>query len=322
MSSANPIDTAAALWAVRHREGSLSAEEQAGFDAWLEKDPRHLGAFVRLRAVQKDLGRLAAVNAGKPADTTTAPRGPYRLFFRAAAASILLAVAASALWLGLRGGQHYVSGVGELRQVALVDGSHMTLNTATETQVQFSDASREVRLSRGEALFEVAHDPKRPFVVEAGPVRVTALGTAFLVRRQGARVDVTVTEGTVQVESLASSGSKPRRVTANQRVTASDVGFVKVEPMKPEVIERELAWRQGMVVFNGESLAEAIAVLNQHNHNHKRIVIADPAIGARPIIGMFRADDIETFARTAAAITDAEVVADDNGFRLEAKETY
>lgn len=323
MTPTNPIDLAAATWVLRHREGALSATEAEQFDKWVALDSRHLGAFVRLSAAELDLQRLSALSAGKGAESQWRSRvGPSRrvgsMRWATAASILILIVAGASTWLySQRNDERYVSGIGELRHISLVDGSHMTLNTATETHVDFTDSRREVNLSRGEALFDVAKDPVRPFIVRAGHLTIEALGTAFAVRHLDDRVDVTVTSGTVEVTDTAARNSRPKRLGVNDRVTATGVGFVKAEPLARDVVDRALAWRQGMVAFNGESLAEAAAVLNRHNR--KRLTIDDPKIAAQPIIGMFRADDIESFAKTAATVTGAQVVEDGEALRLEAR---
>jgi transmembrane sensor len=232
----------------------------------------------------------------------------------AIAASVAsLAVSGGGWLMWQSSGEKYVSGVGELRSVSLADGSSMSLNTATETRVHFSEVAREVQLARGEAHFEVAKDRARPFVVRSGDLTVTAVGTAFVVRRQGERVDVTVTEGVVELSQ--SGAATPRRVSANQRAVVTAASSIEVRSIEHQEAERRLAWRAGMVAFNGEPLAEAVAEVNRHNRRH--IVIADAALAGRPIVGMFRANDIETFAQTAAAVMGAQMVEEGDVIRLE-----
>jgi transmembrane sensor len=322
MTENNRVDTEAALWVVRHRGGPLTPEDRHAFETWLSVDPRHRGAFVRLNAVRADLRRLAALSAGRR-EESAGPSSNARLSRRwALAAGIAALTAGSGAWLAWRSrGEAYVSGVGELRQVSLTDGSSMVLNTATETRVRFSESEREVLLPRGEAHFEVAKDRARPFVVRSGNFTVTAIGTAFSVRVDGSVVDVTVTEGTVELGQAdapfsAAEGAR-RRVSANQRAIVAAARPVEVRPIEHEEAERRLAWRGGMVAFKGEPLAEAVAEINRHNR--RRIVIEDATLAGRPIIGMFRANDIDTFARTAAAAMGADLIEEENLIRLESK---
>jgi transmembrane sensor len=323
MTENNPIDAEAALWVVRHQDGPLTRDDRREFEAWRSADPRRHGAFVRLSAVREDLRRMAALAAGRKEVTAPGFSSASKAFLSrrwALAAGLAAVVAGSGAWVTWHyRGETYVSGVGELRQVSLIDGSSMVLNTATEARVRFSESEREVLLSRGEAHFEVAKDRARPFVVRSGNLTVTAIGTAFSVRKDGGVVNVTVTEGTVELAkaptTFAAAENPRRRVSANQRAIVGAATPVEVRPIEHEEAERRLAWRTGMVAFKGEPLAEAVAEINRHNR--RRIVIEDPTLAGRPIVGMFRANDIDTFARTAAAAMGAEVVEEDGLIRLE-----
>lgn len=325
MTESNRIDQEAALWVVRHRQGPLPSDEQRQFEMWIEDDPRHRGAFVRLSAMRVNLQRLVALSAGKSPQWVgrSGPLSAVRLSRRwAIAAAVALCAVGSGAWLAWDSqGESYVSGIGELRQVSLADGSNMSLNTDTELRVRFSKSVREVQIMRGEALFEVTKDPARPFVVRFGHLSVTALGTAFSVRADDGRVDVIVTEGLVE---LARADSTPgatadsrRRVSANQRAVVTAARAVEVRPLARGEAERRLAWRSGMVAFDGEPLAEAVAEINRHNR--RRIVIDDPALAGRPVLGMFRANDINAFAQTAAAVMGARAVEEGDTIRLETK---
>ena len=166
---------------------------------------------------------------------------------------------------------------------------------------------RDISLERGEALFQVAHDASRPFVVHVNDLQIRAIGTAFTVRREGARTDVLVTEGTVEIAREGQSGREVRRVTADQRaLVVSPASPPDIEPVQPEAMERELAWRDGKASFVGEPLSTAVAEINRHSR--KRIVIDDPDLAAQPVIGVFNANDAEGFANAVAASFNAEIL--------------
>lgn len=320
----NAIDTEASRWAARLDAGPLSAEERAELDAWTTSDRRHHGALIRARAAWIDADRLAALAAGT-VPTTSEPPTPAlpshastrRTF--AIAASVMLAVTASlAAYLYLeRGAQTYASEIGEVRKIDLPDGSRLTLNTNTLAAVRFKETERGIELERGEALFNVEHNAARPFVVHANGVHIKAVGTAFTVRLDDARVDVLVTEGTVEVTR---DGSRPQRITANHRaVIASGASRLDIEPVNPEGVTRQLAWREGMVAFAGEPLSVAVDEINRHSR--RPIVVDDPGLAAQPIVGIFHANDAEAFARAAAATFGAEVIPTDNAIRLVSRQT-
>jgi transmembrane sensor len=245
----------------------------------------------------------------------------------AASVAAITIVGVGLSWRVLRGGKdRYTSGIGEVRRIALADGSTMLLNTDTEVAVQLSMQQREIRLIRGEALFEVAHDKARPFIVRANDTAVRAVGTAFAVRVEPSQVDVTVTEGVVEVsDRTTAAGSGPvapavprppvQRVAANERIVIRRTRAPEIEPIAIAAVNRQLAWREGMVSFDGDSLQTAVAEINRHNR--RQIVIDDPLLGAKPIVGVFRATDLEGFSATAAAVLKARAVPDGDVIRLE-----
>jgi transmembrane sensor len=311
-------DLTAAEWAVRLNERSLTAQEQAELDRWLDADTRHRGALLRARAAWVDLDRLAALTGRSeprpPRHTVVPPLIRNRRRFIAAVAPTLLLGVAGAWWIERRD-QTYVSKLGEIRRVTLSDGSHMVLNTATEAIVRFDKARREVELTAGEGLFQIAKDPGRPFIVRAGSVSVRAVGTVFTVRTVDERVDVTVTEGIVDLVDESPSGFRLlRRVAANEHASVMQTRQVDVKSISHDEAERRLAWRDGMVDFAGETLATAVAQINRHNR--QQIVVDDPDLAARQVVGLFRANDPNNFAATVAAALGAQSVARDDGIHL------
>jgi transmembrane sensor len=322
-------DLTAAEWAVRLNERSLTAEEQAELDRWLGADTRHRGALLRARAAWVDLDRLAALagrsdfpsprseESTKSADQQGAVVPTLfrnrRRFIATVAATLLLGV--SGTWWIERRDQTYVSKLGQIRRVTLSDGSHMVLNTASEATVRFDKARREVELTAGEGLFQIAKDSARPFVVRAGSVSVRAVGTVFTVRTIDERVDVTVTEGVVDlIDGSPSGGRFLRRVAANEHASVMQTRQVEVHSIPHEEAERRLAWRDGMVDFDGETLATAVSQINRHNR--RQIVVDDPDLASRPVVGLFRATDPDNFAVTVATALGARSVDQDDAIHL------
>lgn len=296
--SAADIEAAAARWVVRADREDL---DQAELEAWLAGDTRRQGAFVRAQAAWGLLDRGRALGGEEAADKTK-PRVDRRglLAGLGAAAAACVAVVATPRLLAAR----YGTAVGEIRRVPLADGSLAAINTDTALEVAMKPRKREVRLDRGEAWFQVAKDVQRPFVVESGPVRVRAVGTAFSVRRRDGGCEVLVTEGVVEVWSEG-AGEEPRRVTAGERVFASDsAGAARPVPASLE-ITRELAWREGQIVLDGEAFGAAAEEFNRYNA--RKIVIADPALAEQKLVGWFRTNEPESFARAAAASFGARV---------------
>jgi transmembrane sensor len=296
--SAADIEAAAARWVVRADRGDLDPGE---LEAWLGADTRRQGAFVRAKAAWGLLDRGRVLGAQEAQDAPRRPVGRRGLLAGlGAAAAACVAVVAAPRLLSAR----YGTTVGEIRRVPLADGSLAAINTDTALEVAMKPRKREVRLDRGEAWFQVAKDAERPFVVESGPVRVRAVGTAFSVRRRDGGCEVLVTEGVVEVWSEG-AGEAPRRVTAGERVFASDsAGAARPVPASLE-ITRELAWREGQIVLDGEAFGAAAEEFNRYNA--RKIVIADPALAEQKLVGWFRTNEPESFARAAAASFGARV---------------
>jgi transmembrane sensor len=161
---------------------------------------------------------------------------------------------------------------------------------------------RQVDLAQGEAWFQVAHDRTRPFIVEAGDVRARAVGTAFSVRRTPAGAEVQVTEGVVEVWSVGREQAR-RRVAAGSRIAVLDAAGPQAVTEAGAEIDRSLAWRNGQLIFDGDTLGEAVAEFNRYNHVQVRI--ADPALASERFVGRFRTNEPDAFARAAATILGA-----------------
>ena len=306
------IDAEAARWAVRLSAGTLAPEDASALEAWLKSDVRHRGALVRARATWLSLDRLSALAASgaQPEGVEEPPAAAAawgRRWFLAAGLSGLALTATAGLWAWRARGTVYVSGVGEVRRVTLPDGTIMLLNTDSRAAVHFSDRVREVTLAQGEGLFEVVKDPARAFIVRAGVVSVRAVGTAFTVRALDSRVDVTVTEGVVEVADL-NAPVATQTLSANEETSVTGGEAFKVRKISLAEAERHLAWRDGMLSFDGERLSDAVEEINRHNR--LKISIDDPALAARPVVGIFRSSDMEGFAQTVAAALGAESATD------------
>jgi transmembrane sensor len=319
------IDSTAAKWAVRLAAGPLPADAQAELDAWLETDVRHRGALVRAQAMWLDLDRLAALaphgesREREPSELREEPTStPRRRFLMAGLAAATLAAIPGGWWLWRLRGEVYVTEVGEVRRVTLADGSSLALNTDTRAVVHFDEALREVELERGEGLFEVMKDPSRPFIVRVGDITVRAVGTVFVVRALDKGVDVTVTEGAVEVADAGQADSNsPQKVSADERAEITEARGIKIQRVIQADAERHLAWRDGMLAFDGEPLSDAVSEINRHNV--RKIMIDDSGLAARPVVGLFRSSDTAGFAQTVAAALGAESSTDGDVIHLRAR---
>lgn len=299
----NPINAAAARWLAREDAGPLGEDEAREFSAWIDADPRHHGAYIRTKSAWLDTARLASLASTSQLRSAPAShrRKPQRRLAAAAGIAAVLVVSGM-VWLHERG-QTYASEIGEVRGIELPDGSFLNLNTNTSATVRYRLQERRIALDRGEALFKVAQDPRRPFIVQANDVRVKAIGTAFTVRVDDRRTDVIVTEGVVEIER---PGAPIQHVSANHHavLTPGD-SRTDIQPVTPAAVSRELAWRNGMAVFAGEPLAVAIQEINRYSRRH--IWVHDPTLASQPVAGIFRANDVEAFAIAVAETFNARI---------------
>lgn len=306
------IEEQAIRWAVRlDREGTAGAAEESGrgaaeepaLDAWLASDPRCPGALLRAQAALSYLDRGRALSGVVPR-----PERPSlwtrRGVLMGGASVGALAGTVGAISIGLLHARRYTTELGEVRRVPFADGSVATLNTESELEVALEDHVRQVSLGRGEAWFQVTPDAKRPFVVRAGRVRVRAVGTAFSVRRLEAGADVLVSEGVV--EAWVEGAEQHRTaLAAGSRATVTESGVRALEE-PPSAIERTLAWRDGEIALEGETLEAAVAEFNRYNA--RKLVIADPLLGQERLVGQFRTTEPEAFARAVRSTLGAQVL--------------
>lgn len=287
------VTEAAAAWFARLQGADVSETERQRFEEWIDADPAHAVAYARVEATWDRAARLAAAPQAAPMVAPTAApvaNRPARAAFtrRAAAAGILaVAIGAGGLW-ALRPGTAYATGIGERKTVTLPDGSRVTLNTNSKIVVDFDDDARTARLLRGEALFDVAPDARRPFLVQAGTARLRAGRTAFNIRMREAVVEVTVTKGQL---ALAGPQAQPR-VAAGEGAVIGQGAVAKVE-LDPDLLHRRLAWRDGIIELRGETLEQAVAEFNRYRETP--LVVADPRIAAIRIGGAFETDESEKF---------------------------
>jgi len=316
------IDDRAAEWAVRLDLRPLGSLERAELDEWLSQDGRHVGALLRAQATLAYVDRAQPAAADIPVAQTDGDQ-PFgasrRRFLRLAGGGAMAAAAVLAVMILPRDdGQELSTGIGEVRRVSLADGSIAVLNTASRVAVSLRPTQRAIRLEQGEAWFQVAHDEARPFVVQAGTLRVRAVGTAFGVRRHEGGSELLVSEGVVE---WWLEGQEANR----RRLEAGDRTFVGTEPSlireivpvtstDMEELQRGLAWRDGDIILKGETVDYAVAELNRYNR--RRIVVTDPQIGRERLVGYFRTNDPANFARAVVQMTGARMSEDESEIRL------
>ncbi|MGE5567349.1 MAG: FecR family protein [Parcubacteria group bacterium] len=325
-------DEAAAWWDSRLRSPLCTDADREAFAAWRE-DPDHAEAFERLQTGIDALHEafLASPELRAMSDRALelkAPQPYARMAAGIAAAAVLAAGGwfaatqpapaphggASGLQVASGEGSLYQTGVGERSTITLTDGSKITLNTRSRVEVNYTPERRGITLISGQALFEVAHNKARPFVVTAGPRQVTAVGTAFDIRLDGAKVQVTMVEGKVKVE--------PTRPTLLQKAVASQQSLVAGQQLvatldsigstvQPADAAKTTSWREGRVVFADTPLPQAVAEMNRYLPSP--ILIGDAALSRYTVNGMFLTNQPMSFVGAVTAYYPVDAKTGSNG---------
>ncbi len=302
------IDNQALEWLRIQSERELDADERADFDAWLEADTRHKGAYIRALVIDNAITQAVSDQKIHPGEDRYGLRsdGNAKASRRAWLGYGALAAGVAILGVGMSlqsrdGGTTLATSRGEFRRVALADTSIANMNSDSRLEVRFTTARRQIDLVKGEAWFEVAKDKSKPFVVAAGGVEVRAVGTAFGVRRFPNGAEVLVTEGTVEVWT----GQARARLVAGERSFLPYNAAQITVARQPQEIQRKLAWREGNLAFTRQTLGEAAADFNRYSA--RQIVIADPALERERIFGQYRIDAPEQFAKDIGAYLNVPV---------------
>jgi transmembrane sensor len=326
MSAATQSDdanSAAAAWDARLRSHRASEADRAQFRAWCAANSQHQEAFDRLQqalATLRQADQHPQVRALREMARVAEGRIARRRRFRGAAFAagvLLITVGPTVTWLRQAefprpvrtaaisapagkatppDGSFETAG-NERRTVALPDGSSVTLNASTRIETQWLPRERRIQLRSGQALFRVAKDPTRPFVVTVGDRTVTALGTAFDVKLDAGKVQVTLMEGRVAIRGMGKAAGQPTlELAPHEQLTATDGELPRVRQVD---LASTTGWAEGQVYFTDEALSVAVSEMNKYSA--EQILLDDPSLGELRINGMFRAGNQDGFA---SALTD------------------
>jgi transmembrane sensor len=307
----------ASRWLLRLQADGAGPDDRAAFEAWYGADPRHAAAFDALTDRIDRFRQLRGQIPYEPEPDAQTVFRSRRAMFATAAGGALAAgflgfawFLAAPTWSGDR--QAFETALGAQRQVELVDGSQVELNTNTRLDVRMSDERRHVKLAHGEALFTVAHEPQRPFEVEASGQLLRAVGTVFSVRVDANASELLVIKGAVSVGPL---GGRPRHVVkAREHLDLSTATVATA--LSSEEIDRALAWRRGMLDFDGVLLETVVEEVERYTGAH--FEFADPGLETLPMAAYFRAADLDGFiALLETSYPLLRVRAIDKGYLIE-----
>ena len=303
MAEPSPLHDEAARWVARMDRSDWDEADEVELDGWLKSDPLAQGLLLRAQAGWIALDReMISYAPGNSSGWLSRIFQRRKILSGGAAAALAASIVGVLVYSGTAGRYH--TEMGEIRRVALEDGSTAAINTDSSIAVAYSDRLREVRIDKGEAWFQVKHDRTRPFLVEAGQVRVRAVGTAFSVRKRANGVEVVVTEGVV-------AAWKPENVADPVSASAGTRLFIPYAPKSTfeksvdHSVERPLAWRNGEIEITALPLQDAGSEFNRYNR--RQIVVANGAVARERVDGIFRTDDPEGFANAVRNLLDVPV---------------
>lgn len=303
----------AEAWYARLMAPDCSVREHEAFEQWRARSG-HAEAFAATERLLAGVDALAGSDPRMELLMQRARRRPaasarglrdWRIW--AAAACVAFVVA-----LGLRFGPALLNGPEpvqyatskQIRTIALQDGSSIRLDVASRIAVSLGRKQRSVELLQGRALFDVAHDAARPFVVRAGGGSVTDVGTRFQVQREGDDVVVTLAQGIVVVSRQnEQGGDQETRLQPGEQLKWSDkhAGWT----LRPVDTEAALSWAHGRLIFRGTPLADVVAEVN--HYATRKLVLADPSLADLPVHGNFLAGDPDAVVAALKAVLPVRV---------------
>ena len=318
-ASKDEIDETACLWVSRIDRG-LSLDEKRELKRWVMANEAHRDSLEQMAALWDDMSVLNELSTMFPLEETRTKAPKWR-FIGGIAASFLVGVlfmsevpswnqTSSDDVNSIVDQRSFVTQIGQNQSVTLSDGSVVQLNTNSRLTVSYTPEQRVITLHQGEAHFDVAHDVARPFTVNAGAHSVTAVGTAFNVQMQDeSAFELLVTEGKVLIGDVTEAlNAESLRAFSNgltatgELMTAGEKAVVLASgPVMPELlsevdVERDLAWQQGMLVFQGEPLSAALEEVSRYTD--VRFTVSDELVGKHRVAGYFKAGDIDGLLAT------------------------
>jgi transmembrane sensor len=306
--SVEQLEAEAAAWATKL--DAATDRTLPGLDAWCAQDPKHAGALLRAQAA---LALFDPVSRAENAPTERNRGWSWKRLALAGGGTTALAASLGAVLLIHAPNEHYETQIGEVRTVALSDGSSVSIDAKSQIEIAYNATSRDVRILSGKALFHAVHNAQRPFRVIVDTVVVTDLGTTFQVDDDdpAGAVDILVTQGRVRVDSPA--GQVGLAAGQHARFPKLATNGARPEPVAiaPANVDRMLAWRDGRLELDGETLDSAVADINRHSR--LQLHVGSAALGRESLYGSFRMDDAAGFASAAAMSLGTETHAAPDG---------
>jgi transmembrane sensor len=335
----------ASEWFIDFRAGDVDSEARLRFIEWLRRSPEHIQAYLEVSGVWSELpssdpeGRFdiasliararneADVIPLSPVSPRLAPHPPAaepralrklsRRPVRAAAAlALLTSITALFLWINSDTARSYSTGIGEQRTIQLPDGSTVELNARSRVKVRLTERRRDVALIEGQALFSVAKDKQRPFVVQAGDAQVRAVGTEFDIYKKQAETVVTVVEGRVETYSGADGADAAAiMLSAGEQLTVLPHSVTK--PTRADTAAAT-AWVQKRLIFEETPLNEVAEEFNRYNR--RPLAIDDAQLQTLKISGVYSSTDPASLINFLRSQNSIKVIETENQVRVVRRE--
>ncbi len=313
----------AARWFVSLQGETATGEDWLAFERWLQASPAHAHAYERLESlwidleyapVAKDLGGRPVTAAHRLPGNRRAPEAVRRRAWMGAGAAIAASLAVAVgvgVWSPGVATQTYVTPAGKTQDIALADGTHIRLNAASKITVSLGLDARRVEMADAEAVFDVAHDARRPFLINVGDRQVRVIGTEFNLRHRADLVDLTVRRGVVEVRPANALDAAPTRVTVGQELThsAGEPGSI----LRVSDPDQVFAWTNGQLIYRDQPLSDVAADLSRRFATPVRT--ADARTAALRFSGVLVTDNepdvlrrLEAFAPVRVERTSTEII--------------
>jgi transmembrane sensor len=335
----------ASEWFIEFRAGDVNGEARLRFMEWLRRSPEHIQAYLEVSGAwselpgsdpegkfdiasmiaharnESDVTPLSPVNPGlHPPKPAAEPRAFGAIWRRPVWATAVLVLLASIttlfVWIDGDKVRTYSTGIGEQSTIQLMDGSTVELNARSKVEVRLSDRRRDVALIEGQALFRVAKDKQRPFVVRAGEAQVRAVGTEFDVYKKQAETVVTVVEGRVETYP-GSDGAAAIVISAGEQLTVLPHSVTK--PMRADTIAAT-AWVQKRLIFEETPLSEVADEFNRYNR--RPLTIDDAELKGLKISGVYSSIDPASLINFLRNQNSIRVIETENQVRVVRREAH
>ena len=312
----------ASAWLARLSGEHIVEADGHAFEAWLAADPEHRAAYERALAQWHEFETRAdavlAELAAADRRGVLAARKRWGLWTGVGGAAVAAALALVVLPPALREApaQVYETARAQHQKVTLADGSTIDMDAETRLSVRMAGGRRQVALAHGQAIFDVVHDPARPFTVEAAGREIRDVGTQFEVRSRplatgGDELTVTVAQGRVEVRPGASGQGQTYLLTPGQRLAIGEAGAEAVRLVDPQ---ETFSWRSGRLVYRNQPLQDVVSDLNREFA--QQIDIGDPALTRIPITGVIVLDDPHAVATRLSLMLPIKAVPSAQGLTL------